>query len=75
MPHHGSATGLSAALLAAVHPSVAVISVGQGNPYGHPAPSTIALLAAAGVPTYRTDRQGTVEVLTDGRQVWVRSER
>jgi competence protein ComEC len=72
--HHGSATGLSAALLAAIHPRVAVISVGKGNPYGHPAPATLDLLRQAGVPTYRTDQQGSVEVLSDGQQVWVRAE-
>ncbi|MGI8586972.1 MAG: ComEC/Rec2 family competence protein [Chloroflexia bacterium] len=75
VPHHGSSTGLSPDLLAAVAPSVAVISVGRGNLYGHPAPSTLNLLRQAGVPTYRTDEHGTVEVLSDGRQVWVRAER
>ena len=74
VPHHGSATGLSPALLAAVHPEIALISVGHGNPYGHPAPNTLALLRAAGVPAYRTDERGSVEVLSDGRQVWVRAE-
>ena len=74
-PHHGSNTGLSAALLAAAHPRVAFISVGRGNPYGHPAPETLALLRDAGVPVYRTDTQGTIEFLSDGRQLWVRPER
>jgi competence protein ComEC len=75
VPHHGSATGLSPALLAAIQPQAAVISVGADNTYGHPAPTTLDLLQAAGVPTYRTDRDGTVEFLSDGRQIWVRSER
>ncbi len=75
VPHHGSATGLNPALLAAVHPQIAIISVGAGNTYGQPAPTTLNLLRAAGVPTYRTDTDGTVEILSDGRQVWVRPER
>jgi len=75
VPHHGSGTGLSPALLAAVQPQVALISVGRGNPYGHPAPSTMGLLRDAGVPAYRTDEHGTIEVLSDGHQVWVRPER
>lgn len=75
VPHHGSATGLSPQLLAAIQPSVAVISVGAGNSYGHPAPSTLDLLAASGVPTFRTDRRGSVEILLDGRGLWVRPER
>jgi competence protein ComEC len=74
-PHHGSNTGLSPALLAAAHPRVAFISVGRGNPYGHPAPETLRLLRDAGVPVYRTDEQGTIEFLSDGAQLWVRAER
>lgn len=75
VPHHGSATGLSPALLAAIHPSLAVISVGQGNSYGHPAPATLDRLRTDHILTYRTDQHGTLEVLSDGRQVWVRPER
>jgi competence protein ComEC len=74
VPHHGSATGLSPELLAAIHPAVALISVGAKNPYGHPAANTLRLLHDAGVTTYRTDLQGTIELLSDGRQVWARPE-
>jgi len=49
--------------------------VGHNNPYGHPAPSTLQLLRGAGIRTYRTDDQGTVEFVTDGQQVWARSQR
>ncbi len=60
--HHGSDdTGL-AALLARSRPRLAVISVGAGNPYGHPTAATLATLAAHGVPVLRTDRDGTVEI-------------
>jgi competence protein ComEC len=75
VPHHGSGTGLSPALLTAIHPSLALISVGADNLYHHPATSTLHLLQGANVPIYRTDHQGTVEVLSDGQQVWVRAER
>ncbi|MDQ2805294.1 MAG: MBL fold metallo-hydrolase [Chloroflexota bacterium] len=75
VPHHGSASGLSAALLAAIQPQVALISVGADNRYGHPAPATLDLLRAAGVPTYRTDTDGTVEILSDGQHIWVRPEK
>ena len=74
VPHHGSSTGLSPELLAAIHPTVALISVGAKNTYGHPAPDTLRLLHDAGVTTYRTDLQGTIELLSDGRQVWARPE-
>jgi competence protein ComEC len=61
VPHHGSAYS-EPAFLAAVHARVAVISVGAHNDYGHPAPSLLSRLAALGVPTLRTDRDGDVTV-------------
>jgi competence protein ComEC len=65
--HHGSRSSTSAALLAATQPSVALISVGAGNDYGHPAPTTLAALQARrGLSVFRTDRDGTVAVVTDG---------
>jgi beta-lactamase superfamily II metal-dependent hydrolase len=70
-PHHGAATPHAGALVAAVHPSAALISVGAGNRYGHPTPETLAALA--GVSTYRTDRDGTVEIDLDGRRLAVRT--
>ena len=60
--HHGSATATSAALLAATRPAIALISVGAGNDYGHPAPSTLARLRTAGARVYRTDLDGRLEV-------------
>lgn len=59
--HHGSATATTAALLEATRPSIGLISVGAGNDYGHPAPSTLARLSAARVRVYRTDQDGTIE--------------
>jgi competence protein ComEC len=60
--HHGSVdSGLDSLLDGAV-PDLAVISVGAGNPYGHPTPETVATLSEHGVPILRTDEDGTVEV-------------
>jgi competence protein ComEC len=59
-PHHGAASAYAAQLVDAVRPSAAVISVGAQNRYGHPTPETLAALGR--VPTYRTDRDGTVEL-------------
>jgi competence protein ComEC len=39
-----------------------VIEVGEGNPYGHPAPSTLAALRRAVPQVYRTDQNGTVKL-------------
>ncbi|MEY9930346.1 beta-lactamase superfamily II metal-dependent hydrolase [Catenulispora sp. GP43] len=61
VPHHGSAHQ-DPDLFAAVHPRVAVISVGKGNTYGHPAPRTIALASGAGARVFRTDDDGQVVV-------------
>jgi competence protein ComEC len=60
--HHGSDDPSLPALLRTLRPALAVISVGAGNSYGHPAPSTLAALAAAGVRVERTDQDGDVEV-------------
>jgi competence protein ComEC len=65
--HHGSRTSSSPAFLAAVHPSLAVISSGVRNRFGHPHPRTLAALAAAGIPVLRTDRVGAIVWETDGR--------
>ena len=59
--HHGSAYQDND-LLNLLKPRVALISVGLGNPYGHPASSTIAALMARGVHVYRTDRDGAISV-------------
>jgi competence protein ComEC len=58
--HHGSEDGGLAELLRRGRPRVAVISAGEGNPFGHPTADTVATLTAHDVRTWRTDRDGTV---------------
>jgi len=72
--HHGSEYSTSPAFLARVHPEVAVIEVGKDNPYGHPHDKTLKNLDHAGVSVYRTDRDGTVLVRTDGISYSVKTE-
>jgi competence protein ComEC len=60
--HHGSKTATTPAFLDVVRPSVAIVSAGAGNPYGHPAKSTIERLAETGARVLRTDTDGSVEV-------------
>jgi competence protein ComEC len=67
--HHGSKNSTMPRFLAAVHPRVAVISVGEDNPYGHPSPELLERLSAAEIRILRTDRDGAVHVLTDGKQL------
>ncbi|UZJ23789.1 ComEC/Rec2 family competence protein [Rhodococcus antarcticus] len=59
VPHHGSRFSLPE-FFDAVAPRVAVISAGQGNPYGHPSAPVLEHLAAVGVPVERTDQAGDV---------------
>jgi len=66
VPHHGSKNGLTKKLLEASMPEMAVISVGK-NPWGHPHQEVLGLLKDYGVAVYRTDEQGHVEVVTDGK--------
>lgn len=74
--HHGSSDEGLSELLEALHPRVAVISVGARNDYGHPTPSTLAALEyAPGLELHRTDRDGRVTVETDGRRISVRTAR
>jgi competence protein ComEC len=69
--HHGSRHATSTALMHAVRPTVAVISVGARNAHGHPAPETLARLGAAGARVFRTDQDGAVVLETDGRVLHV----
>ncbi len=64
--HHGSAAGTSDAWLDAVSPSIAVISVGARNRFGHPARSTLERLHRRGIHVCRTDEDGAVLMTTDG---------
>jgi len=63
--HHGSKTASTPAFLDAVKPKVAIVSAGAGNPYGHPAKSTIERLQATGAEVLRTDTNGSVQVTID----------
>jgi competence protein ComEC len=69
--HHGSATATTNALLDALQPHIALISVGAKNNYGHPAPSTLERLSDHGAEIYRTDLEGSIEITTDGSDLTV----
>jgi competence protein ComEC len=67
--HHGSNASTTLPFLEALHPGAAVISVGTGNPYGHPHRETLDKLAAMpGLRTHRTDLEGSIEVISDGHR-------
>jgi len=68
--HHGSRFSTGARFAAAVAPSLAVISVGARNTYGHPSKEALAVLAQSNIPVLRTDEQGTLLFRSDGVRFW-----
>jgi competence protein ComEC len=66
--HHGSKTSTTDHFLSAAHPAFAAISAGRDNSFGHPSPEVTERLEAAGVRVYRTDRDGAITAITDGRR-------
>jgi competence protein ComEC len=71
--HHGSATSSSHAFLQKIQPAIALIGVGRGNPYGHPAPWVLGRLHDVGAEVFRTDLDGQIDVVTDGNDVEVKT--
>ncbi len=67
--HHGSRSSGSEKFLHITNPTVAIISAGQGNRYGHPHPETLERLKEAGCRIYSTRESGAVSVWTDGKQM------
>lgn len=64
--HHGSKSSVTPKLLQAVQPSVTVISCGKGNDYGHPHKEALKALKEIGSTVYRTDKDKTVIITSDG---------
>jgi len=65
--HHGSKYSTSEEFLAATRPKLAVISVGANNRYGHPAPEVLERLRTVGAQVCRTDLEGEIEIVSDGK--------
>ena len=70
-PHHGSKTSSTDDFLSAVAPRFAAVSVGESNPFGHPAESVVERFEAHGVKLLRTDRDGAITMITDGNSLSV----
>ena len=72
--HHGSKTSTIPAFLEAIHPSIAVISAGFDNSFGHPHPDVLGRLEERNTTVLRTDLDGLATVWTDGQGLWYRIE-
>lgn len=67
--HHGSSTSTGDDFLSVVSPSLALISCGKDNDYGHPHKETIEKLEKNNIPYERTDLKGTIVVGSDGENI------
>ena len=67
--HHGADTANTEEFLTAVNPEYCVISCGQDNTYGHPRAGVLNNLRAMGIKVFRTDEQGTVVAVSDGKGI------
>ncbi len=72
VPHHGSRSSTTPGFLSQVSPVIAVISVGAPNPFGHPHQEVLQRLKDFKAQLFRTDRDGAVTLLTDGKLLEVR---
>lgn len=73
--HHGSRYSSSKKFLHAVRPSAGVISAGAGNQYGHPHPEVLRRMSDENIAAYRTDKQGDIEVISDGKSITITTEK
>ncbi|WP_297423559.1 ComEC/Rec2 family competence protein [Clostridium sp.] len=67
--HHGSSTSTSPNFLAKVNPSIGIISVGQDNTYNHPNDETLNNLTKNKVTIFRTDKDGSIVLSSDGSKI------
>jgi competence protein ComEC len=70
IPHHGSRNGLTQELLEITRPKLAIISVGK-NQWGHPVPEILKMLGEFNVKILRTDKEGDIEIISDGKSSWI----
>ena len=73
--HHGSNSSSCAAFLKETQPKIAVISCGADNPYGHPRDGALKRISTYTNEIYRTDLNGTINIVSDGKELTVSTER
>lgn len=73
--HHGGGGASTIPFLNCVRPEIAIISCGRNNPFGHPLEETLDRLVKIGARIFRTDRNGTITVETDGERYTILMQR
>ena len=73
--HHGSNTSSSKNFLKSTTPDYAVISVGEGNMYGHPSIQTLQSLKSIGATVYRTDQNGDITFEIERGKIKIQTEK
>jgi len=72
--HHGSKTGTCQGFLEKVNPEIGIISVGEGNRYGHPDSQVLKNLTESGVFLWRTDQRGQLDIILMEGDRWILEE-
>jgi len=76
LAHHGSASSTTSEFLNVVNPSIAIISAGKDNRYGHPDEGVLEKLEMMGnISIFNTGIHGTIEFISDGKNVWIKTEK
>lgn len=73
--HHGSKHSSGREFLNYVSPRVVIFSAGENNKYGHPNQEVLERVKRKGAKIFRTDRQGTITIITDGQSYRVVTEK
>jgi len=73
--HHGSKNATNVNLIKIVNPEIAIVSAGLDNPFGHPSDIALKALTDSNVKIFRTDQNGTVEIISDGINFWTKIEK
>lgn len=71
IPHHGSRYSAGDGFLKKINPKIAIAEVGEGNSYGHPAKEVLGRLGELGSKIFRTDKNGTIKVVSSGSMLSV----
>ncbi|OGS38415.1 MAG: hypothetical protein A2551_04490 [Elusimicrobia bacterium RIFOXYD2_FULL_34_30] len=75
IPHHGSSSSSTYKFLKKVNPQIAIITVGNPNDFGFPVEMTLKKLENLGIEIYRTDLNGDIEIKSNGKKIFVKTEK